>query len=142
MSSGSEPTDAVRVVNALLTQIDKLKELSNVLVITTSNLSSNIDEAFIDRADIKAYVGLPSSKVREKILASTFFELERTGLVLFPKTADEIDTFKKEFQNIIQKTENTSCRSLRKLPFLACAANPNLEKSWKVFMTSLDKTIH
>ena len=40
--SGSEPGDAVRVVNALLTQLDKLKQRSNVLVMTTSNLSDSI----------------------------------------------------------------------------------------------------
>ena len=36
---GSEPSDALRVVNALLTQLDKLKHRKNVLVLTTSNIS-------------------------------------------------------------------------------------------------------
>lgn len=43
--SGSEPGDAVRVVNALLTQLDKLKQKSNVLVMTTSNLSDSIGKS-------------------------------------------------------------------------------------------------
>lgn len=51
--SGKEPSDALRVVNALLTQLDRLKQRSNVLVLTTSNLPSAIDAAFVDRADIK-----------------------------------------------------------------------------------------
>jgi hypothetical protein len=52
-----------QVVNALLTQLDKLKSRKNCLVMTTSNLSGAIDNAFIDRADIKQYIGLcvPSS---------------------------------------------------------------------------------
>jgi len=39
---GSEPSDALRVVNALLTQLDKLKHRKNVLVLTTSNISEAI----------------------------------------------------------------------------------------------------
>jgi len=46
---GSEPSDAVRVVNAMLTQLDRLKRNHNVLTLCTSNLSSAIDAAFIDR---------------------------------------------------------------------------------------------
>jgi len=37
--SGSEPSDAIRVVNALLTQIDKLRIHENVLILCTSNLT-------------------------------------------------------------------------------------------------------
>ncbi|ETI32832.1 hypothetical protein, variant [Phytophthora nicotianae P1569] len=54
--SGSEPSDAIRVVNALLTQLDSLKRHSNVLILTTSNITEAIDVAFVDRADIKQYV--------------------------------------------------------------------------------------
>ena len=54
---GGEPSDAIRVVNALLTQLDQLKRYSNALVLTTSNLTGAIDAAFIDRADIKQYIG-------------------------------------------------------------------------------------
>ncbi len=58
---GSEPSDAIRVVNALLTQLDTLHSYSNVLVLATSNLTAAIDDAFMDRADLKLYVGLPSA---------------------------------------------------------------------------------
>lgn len=51
--SRSEPSDAVRVVNALLTKLDALRQLPNVLVLATSNVSRAVDVAFIDRADIK-----------------------------------------------------------------------------------------
>ena len=53
--SGSEPSDAIRVVNALLTQLDSLKRHPNVLILTTSNITEAIDAAFVDRADIKQY---------------------------------------------------------------------------------------
>ena len=47
--SGNDPSDAIRVVNALLTQIDHIKRFSNVLILTTSNITGAIDAAFIDR---------------------------------------------------------------------------------------------
>lgn len=42
--SGTEPSDALRVVNALLTQLDKLRLKKNVLVMSTSNLVKAIGE--------------------------------------------------------------------------------------------------
>ena len=35
INSGTEPTDSVRVVNAILTQLDSLKHFKNVLVLST-----------------------------------------------------------------------------------------------------------
>lgn len=79
--SGSEPSDAIRVVNALLTQLDALKRHPNVLVLTTSNITEAIDVAFVDRADIKQYIGLPSCHARYEILRSCVDELRRVGIL-------------------------------------------------------------
>ncbi|CAH0478008.1 unnamed protein product [Peronospora belbahrii] len=79
--SGSEPSDAIRVVNALLTQLDLLKRRSNVLVLTTSNITEAIDVAFVDRADIKQYIGLPSCHARYEILRSCVEELRRVSIL-------------------------------------------------------------
>ena len=79
--SGSEPSDALRVVNALLTQLDSIKNAPNVLILTTSNITGAIDLAFVDRADIKQYVGPPSQGAIYQILHSCAQELIRTGLV-------------------------------------------------------------
>lgn len=46
---GAEPSDAIRVVNALLTQLDQIRRYPNVLILTTSNVTGAIDIAFIDR---------------------------------------------------------------------------------------------
>ena len=80
-AGGAEPSDAIRVVNAVLTQIDQLRQRDNVLILTTSNISEAIDLAFVDRADIKQYIGLPSEDARYTILASCFRELVRAGIV-------------------------------------------------------------
>ncbi|KAI9593025.1 thyroid receptor-interacting protein 13 [Syncephalis fuscata] len=37
--SGAEPSDAIRVVNAVLTQLDRIRRCSNVLLLTTSNIT-------------------------------------------------------------------------------------------------------
>lgn len=79
--SGSEPSDSIRVVNALLTQLDRLKSWPNVLVLTTSNVTGAIDIAFVDRADIKAYIGPPSVWARYEILRSCVKELCRVGIL-------------------------------------------------------------
>ena len=42
-ASANEPSDAIRVVNALLTQIDAIKRFPNVLIMTTSNVTGTID---------------------------------------------------------------------------------------------------
>ena len=79
--SGNEPSDAVRVVNALLTEIDRLRARPNVLVLATSNLTEAIDPAFLDRADLKQYVGPPVHMARYRILLSSISELVKRGIV-------------------------------------------------------------
>lgn len=72
---GNEPSDAIRVVNAVLTQIDQIKRYSNVLILTTSNITESIDLAFIDRADIKQYLGMPTPIAIYKVYFSCIQEL-------------------------------------------------------------------
>lgn len=55
--SGNEPSDALRVVNALLTQLDKLKHRKNVLVMSTSNLAQAIGE-FASRMSHKQTISI------------------------------------------------------------------------------------
>ena len=80
-ATGAEPSDAIRVVNALLTQLDALKEKKNAMVLTTSNVTDAIDVAFIDRADVKMYVGNPADATRGHISLSSINELKRVGIL-------------------------------------------------------------
>ncbi|XP_027337323.1 pachytene checkpoint protein 2 homolog [Abrus precatorius] len=147
--SGSEPSDSIRVVNALLTQMDKLKSSPNVIILTTSNITAAIDIAFVDRADIKAYVGPPTLQARYEILRSCLQELMRTGIltkvqrncknVMLPNYAnakERLNTpdfqdgaifmqLSKQLLETAEACEGMSGRSLRKLPFLAHAALAN-----------------
>ena len=76
-----EPSDAMRAVNALLTSLDRLRSFPNVLVLTTTNLTSSVDMAFVDRADLKQYIGLPILEARYEILRSCLMELMRAGII-------------------------------------------------------------
>ena len=48
-SDCGQAVDAIRVVNALLPQLDQAKKHPNVLILTTSNVTGAIDLAFVDR---------------------------------------------------------------------------------------------
>lgn len=79
--AGQEPSDALRVVNALLTQLDRMKQRKNVLFLATSNLVGAIDPAFKDRADIVQYIGLPPTEAIYDMLHSCLVELMAKGIV-------------------------------------------------------------
>ena len=79
--SKNEPSDALRVVNALLTQIDQLKSHRNVLVLATSNLKNSIDDAFLDRADVAYEVNLPSAEIAYDIFQSCINEFKKKGII-------------------------------------------------------------
>ncbi|XP_038832721.1 pachytene checkpoint protein 2 homolog isoform X2 [Salvelinus namaycush] len=73
--AGTEPSDAIRVVNSVLTQLDQIKRHPNVVILTTSNVTEKIDLAFVDRADIKQYIGPPSVEGIFNIYLSCLEEL-------------------------------------------------------------------
>uniref|UniRef100_H3DM34 Pachytene checkpoint protein 2 homolog n=1 Tax=Tetraodon nigroviridis TaxID=99883 RepID=H3DM34_TETNG len=132
--AGTEPSDAIRVVNSVLTQLDQIKRHSNVVILTTSNVTEKIDLAFVDRADIKQYIGPPSVQGIYSIYLScleelmkcqviypreqlfTIFELETMGFA-----ESEVSEHSLYLRNIAVKSKGLSGRSLRKLPFLAHA---------------------
>ncbi|ACO63793.1 predicted protein [Micromonas commoda] len=127
-ASGAEPSDAIRVVNALLTQVDGLKHRSNAMVLTTSNITEAIDLAFVDRADIKAYVGPPGFEARYSIIISAIEELIAKDLVQVGESETRLPALqvlrehaKTGGVNDLEATEGFSGRALRKLPFLAYA---------------------
>jgi hypothetical protein len=69
-------------MKALLTQLDQIKHLPNVLVLATSNVVDAIDDAFVDRADIVRYIGPPSTAGRYQILQTCVSEMIAKKLVL------------------------------------------------------------
>lgn len=133
--AGSEPSDAIRVVNALLTQLDQLRRFHNTLILTTSNITGAIDVAFVDRADIKQYIGHPGLHARYDILASCCNELTGRGIIYPAVRFLQYTTIaacsdlsgEGEYESSIalfeisKLCEGVSGRALRKFPFLAHA---------------------
>lgn len=137
--SSNEPSDSVRVVNAVLTQLDKIKRFPNVLIITTSNLTTSIDLAYLDRADIVLYIDKPSVDAIYKIYRSAIIELAEKGIIVDDEdeftidclnSCDKLNEFLnfesdimpvKTFHQVCVDSINFSGRTLRKLPFLAHA---------------------
>ncbi|XP_041844503.1 pachytene checkpoint protein 2 homolog [Melanotaenia boesemani] len=132
--AGTEPSDAIRVVNSVLTQLDQIKRHSNVVILTTSNVTEKIDLAFVDRADIKQYIGPPSEKGIYNIYLSCLEELMKCQII-YPRqqlftmyeletmgfTKSEVSEHSLNLRNIAIKSKGLSGRALRKLPFLAHA---------------------
>lgn len=131
---GQEPSDAIRVVNALLTQIDHIKRFPNVIILTTSNVTGAIDLAFVDRADIKQYIGPPSVNAIFSIYHSCIAELMRAGIIspvqqilgirdleVLRFVHNDATNLSLELLEIARKSHGLSGRTLRKIPFLAHA---------------------
>ncbi|KAK9500549.1 hypothetical protein O3M35_001793 [Rhynocoris fuscipes] len=129
-SSGSEPSDAVRVVNAVLTHLDLLKAYPNVLVLTTSNISKAIDIAFIDRADLRVLIPNPSHFAIYTIYHSCIEELIKKNILVGPcprritdiKEFNNFDSDKitlddgtKDLITVSRASEGLSGRALRKV---------------------------
>lgn len=140
-NASSEPSDALRTVNAVLTRLDALRERSNVFLLATSNATEAVDDAFVDRADLKAYVGPPDTQARHCILKTCVEELLRTGIVhednvqecsshsccpnddttLAMKGATHTGNLHSLVATAALESNGMSGRALRRLPFLAAA---------------------
>ncbi|CDS40640.1 pachytene checkpoint protein 2 [Echinococcus multilocularis] len=135
VASACEPSDALRVVNAVLTHLDQLKHYSNVLVMATSNVTGVVDPAFLDRADIRAYIGPPSAVAIYSIYASCLNELIRVGLIERQKSGllnyrvlsalqfveSSVTAPSLAVWRLAQRSVGLNGRALRKLPLLAHA---------------------
>ncbi|XP_018570911.1 pachytene checkpoint protein 2 homolog [Anoplophora glabripennis] len=129
--SGNEPSDSIRVVNAVLTQVDQIKLYPNVLILATSNMTETIDIAFVDRADIKQYLGNPSGPAIYKIYYSCIQELFKAQIIreqalepiesLVSGQDTEFIEESRQLLRVCEKSLGLSGRSLRKIPFLAHA---------------------
>jgi len=151
---GTEPSDAIRVVNALLTQIDQIKRYPNVLILTTSNITGAIDLAFVDRADIKQYIGPPTEQAIFTIYHSCITELKKKQIInrcnlpdlrtlkMMRFQENEANSASIRLMDIARKSYGLSGRTLRKIPFLAHAmylqSHPVTQEQ---FLNALSKSV-
>lgn len=122
-ASRLECSDSIRMVNTLLTQLDSLRASPNVLVLATSNLTGSIDRAFVDRADIKQYVGLPPLTAVRYMLDTAVQELVVKGVIMGePRwSRKKVEEEEEALGRLAAFCHHHgfSGRTVRKLPFLA-----------------------
>lgn len=145
--SGSEPSDAIRAVNSLLTSLDSIRQYRNVLILTTTNLTDCVDSAFVDRVDWMVKIDLPNEHARYEILRGCIIELNKKGILIMLDHEEEeeeeehhhhgADSFEKEqctplcdynraleqvnaTRNMVQNEENEACSTPAML-LLKCA---------------------
>lgn len=161
-SNSTDPSDAIRVVNALLTQIDSIRRYPNVIILASSNVTEAMDNAFVDRADIKQYIGLPAECSIYKIHHNCIQELLHSNVLVDSGNEDILSFYELKLAentneasqsaqlanshlllDIVKKSVNLSGRTLRKLPFLAIALFSEivLPISIKQYLIYLDKAV-
>ncbi|CAH0724098.1 unnamed protein product, partial [Brenthis ino] len=154
--AGLEPSDSIRAVNAILTQLDRLKRHPNALVLTTSNVTGAIDIAFVDRADIKRLVGPPSERAAYEILRGCCAELMARGVVApreqlfalrvleaarFADTEGSRASLRLWAVARAAAAATLSGRALRRLPFLARALHTRHEPTLAQFIDALHAAV-
>ncbi|KIH65053.1 ATPase, AAA family [Ancylostoma duodenale] len=105
-TSRGDPADSIRAVNALLTQIDRIRRRSNVIVLCTSNLEDCLDRALLDRADVVKHIGVVTSD-------------ERIPSIRELKDDDAIHPAGCELLELAKLAQGLSGRSIRQVPALA-----------------------
>ncbi|CAD7972164.1 unnamed protein product [Amoebophrya sp. A120] len=78
----SEPTDGMRAVNAVLTQLDRARRFHNIFVLATSNVKEVLDPAFLDRCDYIKEIPPPSLRACLKIVTNGVQELRQKGVII------------------------------------------------------------
>lgn len=79
---GTEPSDTIRAVNSMLTEIDAAKELRNLIIMCTSNFPASIDEAFMSRVDYHHEIRGLNVPAIYKILVDMVQELGKARIVM------------------------------------------------------------
>ena len=116
MSMEANPVDVHRATDAVLAQLDNLAtQYPKLLFIATSNFEKAIDAAFVSRADLVEYIGLPTAEACERILTDTVMALAD----VYPRLKGLVDD--SAFRQAVQKGIGLDARRLRKSVLAACA---------------------
>jgi pachytene checkpoint protein 2 len=116
MSMEANPVDVHRATDAVLAQLDNLAtQYPKLLFIATSNFEKAIDAAFVSRADLVEYIGLPTAEACERILTDTVMALAD----IYPRLKSLVDD--SAFRLAVQKGIGLDARRLRKSVLAACA---------------------
>jgi transitional endoplasmic reticulum ATPase len=108
-----EPQVTERVVNTILSEMDGLEELQNVVVIGATNRPTLIDPALLrpGRFDELIYVGVPDAEGRRRILAIHTKGMPLGGDVDLEKIAQRTDRFTgADLEDLVRRAGLTALR--------------------------------
>jgi SpoVK/Ycf46/Vps4 family AAA+-type ATPase len=112
--SAGDPTDVTRAVDQLLRQLDSLAGNPQFLLVATSNLSTALDDAFLDRADYVIKFDNPDRDAAARILANAAEQCRSLGIeIALPEIEKAVKTLCKG-----DGARSPSGRLLSKLPIV------------------------
>ena len=140
--SSSDPSDVVRASNELLRQIDLFCGAPNFLLIGTTNLSSHLDSALMDRADLVIPFQNPDVETGKVILVNAARHVQQFGISLLEEdlvsAAEDLCARPCE--------ERPSGRLLAKLPLLSylegSSRNLNAGELVRIASQKIDRKEH
>jgi SpoVK/Ycf46/Vps4 family AAA+-type ATPase len=116
LSLEANPIDVHRATDAILAQLDQLAATyPKLLFIATSNFTRAVDAAFLSRADLVEYIGLPNANACHRILTNT---VEAFAEAFPPATAIIRHP---DFEKAAAACIGLDGRQIRKLVPAACA---------------------
>jgi AAA+ superfamily predicted ATPase len=115
LSLEANPVDVHRATDAVLAQLDQLAATHpDLLFVATSNFTRAVDAAFVSRADLVEYIGLPNAEACRAILTAGVNALAAA----FPKIAGVIG--ETEFDRAAKACVGLDGRQIKKAVVAAC----------------------
>ncbi|KAL7674326.1 hypothetical protein ACOME3_000606 [Neoechinorhynchus agilis] len=139
-SSGIE---SLRIVNTFIRQIDMLKSFTNLSIIVTSNVTTKIDSAILDRIPVRIKIGPPCLKSIRLIFLSILKYLS-SNTVLNCTTASLLATHDtgNDFERICDACVGLSCRRIRSFPSKTLETFPESRFDINTFMKRMLEVIN
>ncbi len=94
-SSESTSNSQASMIGQFLAVIDGNKKKPNMLIMGTTNRLEKMDDAFVQRMDIKIFLGVPNTVIRDKWIAKKFFEYSKKKDDLFSRFQDILNSLRK-----------------------------------------------